>query len=148
MNKKGFTLIELLAVLAIISILATMGFYSIRGTLKTSHEKMLETKLKSVREAAIVYGQEKQNDSSVLNFREGCSMKVNGENIQRDNCTRVTIQELIDDGYFETEETDEAGNKIVKNDVTGGTLNNENVWIYKKNNRLYAETEYKVRNQN
>ena len=140
MNKKGFTLIELLAVIVIMSIIVTLTFYSIRGSVQKSHKTMLETKLNSAREAAIVYGQENQN-TMIFNT---CTLNAGGKNINK-KCVKVTIQELIDEGYLETEEVDSSGKKILKNDVNGKSLNNEKVWIYRQNNRIYAETEYMLR---
>ena len=60
----------------------------------------------------------------------------------KNDCFEITIDDLIKKEYFETKDIDNDGHYILKNDVTGESLNNEKVWIYKKNNRIYAEVKY------
>lgn len=135
MGKKGFTLVELLAVIAILTITTTIGVVGIRGAIKSIHTKKLETKLASIRQAAILYGQDNMANIS----EEGeCIITLDGKKKKINPCKLIKIRDLIDEGYLKTEEKDQEGNLIIKNDLTGQSLNEVNVAIYLKNNRVFA----------
>lgn len=132
MNKKGFTLVELLAVIVILSLIMTIGFYSVTGITNGIRQKALETKIKSLETTAIKYGHDHTNVAGF--FTGGC--EVNGES--SNFCREITVSVLVEAGAFETEETDTTGKKTVTNNVTGESMMDKIIKIYKKNNRIYA----------
>lgn len=129
MNKKGFTLVELLAVILILSVLIIIGTISINAIVDGIRKNMLETKIDSIEEAAIYYGQ-----NNMKELKETCTVN----DIEYKFCIEKTVQELLDAKALESEEKDENGNIILKNNVTNTSMNEDTVLIYRKNNRVYA----------
>ena len=114
MNKKGFTLVELLAVLVIIGIITGIATGSFSKIIDGIHEKMLDTKIKTIEEAAIIYGQDNLNNI--------------------DNISPVTVQTLIDKNYLSSKEkcknNDGSTYNCFINNVTDESMNNMQVLIY------------------
>lgn len=144
--KKGFTLVELLAVIAVLSVIMSVALFSVVRVRNNSLEKIVETKIDLIEQAAILYGQENPNE---LNNKQdnGCTNKViNTENNNGDvtsytinYCLIKTTGELIDEGYFNSGDLDETeGTLDLINDVTDQTMRNDTVIIYRRNNRIYS----------
>ncbi|MBE6140378.1 MAG: prepilin-type N-terminal cleavage/methylation domain-containing protein [Firmicutes bacterium] len=123
--KKGFTLVELLAIIAILSIIMLIGSYSITGVLNSFNKNALETKLDSILDAAIMYGQEKSSE-----LTSTCSVYNETYNA----CKVLTVKVLLDTKFLETKEKD----GIYLNPVTKIDMANDEVYVYRKNNRFYA----------
>ena len=130
MNKKGFTLIELLAVIVIISIIASIATINVLKIRNDSLENLLETKIQNLEAAAIVYGQE---NPDMLNS----SCTVNDVNYSY--CALVTVNDLIEESYFKSTETNGEGNIDLINNVTNESMLNDKIQIYRKNNSIYAK---------
>lgn len=135
-NKKGFTLIELLGVIVVLSVVMSVAFFSINSVRQSSIENILKTKLEQIEQAAVLFGQDYPEE-----LGESCVV----DNVSYDNyCRVVTVKELItvDNGsYFEsgTLIEDENGNYVdLINDVTGKSMLEDTVQIYRKNNRVYS----------
>ena len=143
MNKKGFTLVELMAVIAILAIIIVIASRSFAGVTDSSNKKMLEIKIDSLKKAAALYG----DDNTNIFLVNKCSEYVDFKDYNY--CTVITVKDLINTEkvYFETNETDGEGNATVINPVTGESMLNDGIIIYRNNNRVYAhmvkEEEYK-----
>lgn len=129
MNKEGFTLVELLGVIVILSVVMLLGTVSINAIVDGIRKNMLETKIDSIEEAAVYYGQ-----NNMKELTETCTVNE----IEYKFCVEKTVQELLDAKALESEEKDENGNIILKNNVTNASMNDDTILIYKKNNRIYA----------
>jgi prepilin-type N-terminal cleavage/methylation domain-containing protein len=138
MNKKGFTLVELLAVLVIIGIITGIATGSFSKIIDGIHEKMLETKIKSIKEGAIIWGQENRNTLI------GCNevTNLNCDNVLNTSCVK-DINYLLSNNYLSSKEECKNSNGTtsyicMKNNVTGESLNDEKVYIYFKDNQIFA----------
>lgn len=132
MNKKGFTLVELLAVLVILATVTVLGFAGINAITAKLRQNMVKTKLDSLEESAIYYGQEHVNE-----LTETCTV----DGVDYNYCKLVTVKFLIDNKAFDTEETDKDGKPYLKNNVTKKSMMDDTIQIYKKNNRVYAKVK-------
>ena len=98
MNNKGFSLVELLGCMVLLVLIFGIGLYSARGTLATSDDVLNQVSNKEIEDAAKMY---------VLEY----PVTWNNNDIEY---TCVTIRELVDAGYFEDMEVEEAKNKEIK----------------------------------
>jgi len=99
MDKKGFTLVELLACLALLGVVLGIGLYVTRDTLSTSLSTLTDVSKNQVYNAAKLYVLE--NSTNWVN--------INGEEY-----TCVTLEELVDSGYFEDDEVSTYEDVFVK----------------------------------
>lgn len=129
MNKKGFTLIELLAVIVIISIIASIATINVLKIRNDSFENLLETKIQNLEAAAIVYGQENPDK-----LDDACTVN----DVNYSYCTLVTVNDLIEESYFKSSETNSEENIDLINNVTNESMLNDKIQIYRKNNSVYA----------
>ena len=105
MNKKGFTLIELLGCLAVLGAVLCIGLYATRDTLATALSTLTEVSIEQIREASELYILE--NKTTWVNDSE--------------EYTCLTVTNLVDAGYFESEEVVKYKNdmiKVVRNPLT------------------------------
>lgn len=110
--KKGFTLIELLAVIILLGALALITIVSVSDVITNSENKTKDIQISSVKEAARKYFLE-----SDIFLEDNAS-------------TCVNISELINNGYFETDDViDPITNKTLKGSIT----------ITRKTNQYYYE---------
>lgn len=131
MNNKGFTLVELLAVIVLISVVALIGTTSVIGVRKAINKKLFFTKLDLVIEAAKDYGSDnKDKISNSIN-----TIIIEGKNYKY---IEETVDFLISENYYETDETDSSGNHALINNMDNIVYNDLKVKIYKKNNRIHA----------
>lgn len=131
-NKKGFTLVELLGVIIILGLVITISFTSINAVKKNSLKKLVETKENAIVQAAILYGQDNPNvlvENSVTNDCQG-----------NEYCAKLTVEFLIENNYVDSEYiNNENGKYDMINDVTGESMSNQEVLVYRQNNRIYAK---------
>lgn len=131
-NKKGFTLVELLGVIIILGLVITISFTSINAVKKNSLKKLVETKENAIVQAAILYGQDNPNvlvENSVTNDCQG-----------NQYCAKLTVEFLIENNYVDSEYiNNENGKYDMINDVTGESMSNQEVLVYRQNNRIYAK---------
>lgn len=130
MNKKGFTLIEILAVVAILSLLIGLAVFSGIKIRNNSLEKVVNIKIGELESSAILYGQE---------HREELNLECEINNEKYKFCKKITVNELISSGYYESNETNKEGKKDLINNVTNESMLNDIVVMYQKNNRVYAK---------
>lgn len=119
-NNKGFTLVELMAVIVVLAIIISIA---IPSAISISHKikvKMYNTKVDMILSSAKIYG---QDNPAIVNADETCS-------------SSVSVDELINNGYIKKDDTK---NGSVLNPVDNSSLNDKEICIYKKNNRIYAK---------
>ena len=140
-NKNGFTLIELLAVIVIIGIVSTIATIGIHAMIDKSKENLFATKQKMIVEGAILYGQNNRNSLA--------SCKDPGTNIN-DYCNNETLKNclptigyLLNNKYLSSQEkcVDTSNNNYtcLTNNITGKSLNDDKVYVYLKDNQVYAQ---------
>lgn len=122
--KKGFTLIELLVVITIIGLLTIITVPSIITINKRIKQKEGSTTRKMIYSAAKLYGRDKK--SSLLNMCE----------VDETCCTKVTLQKLIDQGYYDVNSGTEAE---IKNSLNINNFSDYKVLITYKNASVGAE---------
>ena len=107
-NLKGFTLIELLATITVLGVLMTITLYISTNVISKAKEKSYNTTIVNVEKAASSYLKE---NSNALIFQKNGTVEY--------QC--VTVQNLIDTGYFDNTALDSVINKeeetIDKDDV-------------------------------
>ena len=138
MKKNGFTLVELLAVIIILTLVITIAFVSVTRIREESLKKVVETKVEQIEQAAILYGQENPNV-----IKTSCTdhekTVVEATNYTPSFCITVTAGVLIDNNFFESSYLDEVNGKTdLINDVTGKSMREDTVIIYRRNNRIYS----------
>ena len=130
MKKNGFTLIEILAVIIILGIITSIVTINVLGIRNNSFEDLLETKKQNLESAAIIYGQEHQEE-----LTEKCTI----DNYESNNCLTVTVKELLDGNYFNSTEKNSSGEIDLINNVTNESMKENKITIYRKNNNIYAK---------
>ncbi|HIU11767.1 MAG TPA: prepilin-type N-terminal cleavage/methylation domain-containing protein [Candidatus Onthocola stercorigallinarum] len=138
MKKNGFTLVELLAVIIILTLVITIAFVSVTRVREESLKRVVETKVEQIEQAAILYGQENPNV-----IKTSCTdhekTVVEATNYTPSFCVTVTAGVLIDNNFFESSYLDEVNGKTdLINDVTGKSMREDTVIIYRRNNRIYS----------
>lgn len=130
MKKNGFTLIEILAVIVILGIIASIVALNVVKVKNDSMKELLVTKKQNLEAAAIVYGQENQDE-----LESNCEL----DNEKYTFCKLVTVRELIENKFFESTETNDEGKVDLFNNVTNESMMNDKLMIYRKNNSIYAK---------
>lgn len=121
MNKKGFTLVELLAVIVILAIIITIAVPSTIAVSNKIKKKMYNTKVDMIMDAAKMYGQD--NRSKVNSDENSCNVLVK-------------VSDLINGGYVKKDDVD---NGKVLSPIDNSSMNDLQICLYKKNNRIYAK---------
>lgn len=132
-DKKGLTLVELLAVIVLISLLLGLGIPGINRIRQNMSKKSLNTKVKLIEQAAVLWGQ----DNKTLLQKDDCSDVDNVVDNENKKCYQIKIEELITEDYLESESYNEI---IYTNPETNKDMIEKNCYVrvYKKNNRVYA----------
>lgn len=134
MSKKGFTLTELLAVIVILGVVMTIGSISVTAIRQKIDQNMFENSIEFIINAAKSWG----NDNKQIVKDSGTAGVTKN------------VDFLISSNYLETEET--ANNDgtyacskfsgdscfVVSNNLEGTIINNLNIKIYMRHDRVYA----------
>jgi len=102
-SNGGFTLVELLATLAVLSLVVSIVTYSAVGIVNNAKRKSYETTINNIKVAAKNYALEQVDTSSKWTKMVEKTNCISGETCQY-QC--VTIQKLIDTGYFSADVLD------------------------------------------
>ena len=116
-KKNGFTLVELLAVIVILGVVMLIGTVSLTSIKRRMERNMFEEKLATIINSARTYGAD--------------------YNLNNNNGTYVTVGDLIDNNYLETDETCN-DNKCIAHYYDKASMNELKVQTYKTYNRVYA----------
>ena len=127
--KKGFTLVEILVVIVLISLILGLGIPGIMKLNENAKKRSYNTKVDMIESAAVVWG----NNNKTLLKATNC--EIDSQNY---DCYKISVAKLIEDEYLNSEEI---GKIIYNNPETDDTLLNNCVYVYKKNNRVYANLE-------
>jgi len=98
LNSEGFTLFELLGCLIILGIILSIGLYSARGTLATTDTIMNKISKNDIYDAAGLY---------VIEYPKSWYSGY-------EEYTCVSVEELVDYGYFDTDEVIDYLGKNIK----------------------------------
>ena len=127
-NNKGLTLVELLAVIVLISLLLGLGIPGINRIRENMNKKALNTKINLIEQAGVLWG---QDNKTMLQSNNNCKDKDNNTI----KCYKVKIEQLIDDDCLDSEDYNTI---IYRNPMNDENLKDKCVYVYKKNNRVYA----------
>lgn len=113
-NEKysaGFTIVELIAVITILALLLVLIVPAITNTISNSKKTIRDSKLGVIEVAGAKYAEE------VINTFQNCN-NTQDSAFLANNC-RITLQELIDSGHLESEESiiDPDTNENFDNDI-------------------------------
>ncbi len=124
MKKKGFTLVELLAVIILLGLLTFVVYPSVIGLIKEAKEKSYQQQLSNLKESAIRYVSDHIN---VL------------DEIETNGSYKISINELIANGYVRKTKDGKVYNPINNTEITGcfvvedSTEYNQLTYTYQEN---------------
>ncbi len=111
-NKKGFTLIELLATIVILTVVMSIGAYSVVNIIKHAQEKNYDLLIDNIMSGAEAYFQECEY------VIDGDSELANDTGIECDkidNHYDITLGELVRYGYIKGNSTDNKNKFTITN---------------------------------
>ncbi len=132
-KSEGFTLIEVLATVIILAIILSISFGVYNGLIKRSKEKTVTISKENILKAAELYSKETTDTNSWWGY-------VSDEKNYKYVC--VTIQDLINNGYF----GDDFVDKIVTNEDESISNNTLIKVVKDQNNMTIIKTEISTEN--
>lgn len=135
MSNKGFTLVELLSVIVLIGLLLGLAVPGINRISSNMKKKSYNTKINLIEQAAILWG---QDNKTRLQKDNNCYANI-------PKCYKKSIKDLVDDGYLDGDNNDK---KVVnpENNINLYDMGYCFVYVYKKNNRVYAKFDKEQKN--
>lgn len=157
MNKKGFTLVEVISVIALLGLIIGLAVPGVMRSSKKAKERTLNTKIKNIEKAAILYGQDNRNSFTKTEV-DTCLQTYcpkDSSNNPIDNCycfkNIITVEDLAEavqgkdengnelKGYIEYDDFDDVGKGIIYNSTDESkNINNCEIQIYQKYGKIYA----------
>lgn len=105
--KKGFTLVEIIGVVTLLGIIALITYPSIDKAMKNSKQRAYLEQVKRIEDAA---------DRYVIENREIIP------DIGNNTVTKISIEELLTQGYIQKTEIDKVYNPLDKSEMQGCVL--------------------------
>ena len=160
MNKNGFTLVEIIAVIALLGLVMIIFMPNILDGGKNAKIKTLESKIKNIEKAAVLYGQESENKIKFTKKNIECSYcekpfeddgtcngDINNGKCYIKNCYCFESVITVDD--LAKTRTDAEGNTIegyikyddgsnIINPYNDSKINDCTIQIYQKYGKIYA----------
>lgn len=97
-KNKGFTLVELIATIAIICLVFGLGTYGITQLISNSKEKNIEVTKNNLKKSGVDYINEIENANWIDEQKD--DDEIEQENTEKTQFTCVSIQALINSGYY------------------------------------------------
>ena len=125
-NKNGFTLVELLAVIILLGVIVAIAAPNILGVFNQNKKNLYCTKIAILETDAIKWG---EDNLSLL-------PTISGSQTYESADFTIKVQRLIDDGITRVDDPDTASVLDPRDD---SSLNNVEIKVYLKNNKVYAK---------
>lgn len=133
---NGFTLTELLATIVIIALLLGLGVPGVMKVSESMKKRAYNTKINLIEQAGVLWG---QDNKTRLQNESDCDVKTNDNNKEGTyRCIKIDVNELLEEDYLSADGLDDSGDYILKDPVTDKSIKDCEVFVYKKNNRVYA----------
>jgi len=132
MNNRGFTLVEILGVIMLLGIIVIIVVPVIGNSAKNAKIKTLESKIKNIEKAAVLYAQDEK-----ISFDISCNSEETDVCYDIINCMcadEIDVKTLIDAGKIDYDKESDVINPV---DETK-SLNNCRIIIYKKYGKIYS----------
>ena len=120
LSNKGFTLVELLAVIALLAIISVIAVYSAVNVIGSAKQKSYEVSISNIEKQAGTYALENQNEFVWLD--------IDGDLTKTKQYFCVSVQDLIDSGYFKSDVLD----SYIKEGVT--VQSSDNIYLERDTN--------------
>lgn len=139
MKKNGFTLVELVTVVVILALIMILVVPNLLNVGDDTKQASFDTKIQNIESAAQMYG----TDNEVYELNKCIEISDDGKVSEKfesssNNCYEynvITVKELADENYIKYDKY----NSYVSNPKDSNySLNNDYIYIYKRNNRVYA----------
>ena len=99
-------------------------------------KRAYNTKINLIEQAGTLWG---QDNKTRLQNENGCIVKKNDNNSAGTyKCIKIEVNLLLEDDYLSADGVDDSGDFILKNPVSDKSIKECEVFVYKKNNRVYA----------
>ena len=143
MKKNGFTLVEFIAVIVILGLLITIAVPSVLSISEKIRNDMFCTKITNIEKAAEEYGSNHFNELKSINeyditieMLEGADSSTLSGYVTNGYVIQVNLLELIRNNNL-NKDNEEAPYVVDPRDKNK-SLDEDEVLIFKKNNRIYA----------
>lgn len=159
MNKRGFTLVEVIVVISLLGLVVIISSTNILSGSTRAKEKMLETKIKNIEKAAVLYGQDFRHKINVIISESDTSYELCFKTLEDGTTTHIpncyyysnnsSTPTTITIGFLADPVDDEGNNlepyinydegNIIKNPVDDSDMKNHKIQIYQKYGKIYAK---------
>ncbi len=118
MRNRGFTLIELLVVIALLAVLLVLAAPNIFGVKDKAIEGLNAQQEKSIKDASLLVAVDLDDYMSRIYNCKSDSWLTEGEQCTKDGehkwyQVRITVQDLVDNGYFDDVHENCKGNIVI-----------------------------------
>lgn len=113
MKKNGFTLVELIAVVGLLALIIIIAVPIVNDSGKNSREKIYQTKVEMIEDAAVIYGQDnyrmiincsKAKETSDTEFDASKCFKASTDRYDKTSegyrTVKLTVGELVQEDYY------------------------------------------------
>lgn len=128
MKTKGFTLVELLAVIVLLSVLLVIAVPSILNTKNNALGAISKQEKENLQDAGNMVGIDLNDPTSdIYNCKSGSWIKTCTGCSCNSNYAKVTVEALVDNGYFDDKNNKYEGSLTITKSDNGYDVNIDNV---------------------